>query len=137
MLKKQLADVLHEIMKVNQRIVDTVEYQNLISLCEQDIGILHLVSEHEGISAKEISSLRGVPKTTIVSAVDRLVKRGYLQKEVDRKDKRRHCLTLTKLGERANYEHEDYEEKILNYLINQWSEEDRKILADLLARRRR
>lgn len=135
MLKKQLEDILHDIVKLNQRIVDTGDYKNLVTLCEQDISIIHLVGKNENITAKDISEILHAPKTTIVSAVDRLCKKNYLVKESDPKDRRRMCLSLTDIGKKANDEHNTYEEQILNFLVNQFEKEDQEALSKILARR--
>lgn len=137
MLKKQLEEILHDIVKLNQKIMDTCDYSNLISLCEQDISIIHLVGENENISAKDISEILHAPKTTIVSAVDRLCRKKYLTKESDPKDRRRMCLSLTDLGQKANGEHNTYEEQILEFLVNQFEKEDQEELSKILERRKR
>lgn len=137
MLRNELEELLHEIIKLNQKIIDTGKYKNLISLCEQDISILHLISNNREINAKEISDILLAPKTTIVSAVDRLSKRGYIIKTPDNFDKRRINLALSDLGKHAVWEHDTYEEQLIEYLINKWDESDQQELASIISRRKK
>jgi len=137
MLEKEIEELIHEIVKINQMIVDTGDYSNLVSLCEQDISIISIVASNKNITAKDISLVLHTPKTTIVSAVDRLTQKGYLVKEKDPNDGRRSLLNLTKLGEKANKEHLDYENKIIDFLVNCFDEDDQEILSTILARRRK
>ena len=44
-----------------------------------------------------------MPKTTVVTAVSRLVKRGYIRRIQNVNDAREQLLLLTDLGEKANH----------------------------------
>ena len=47
------------------------------------------------------------------------------------------CLSLTDLGQKANGEHNTYEEQILEFLVNQFEKEDQEELSKILERRKR
>ena len=136
-LNNELIELLHEIVKLNQKIVDTGNYQNLVTLCELDIRIIHFVAERENVAIKDIYSAMKLPKTTVVSAVERLTRKGYLDKRPDEEDRRRQNVFLTELGKNANYEHEAYEEKFINFILNQWDCEGQSDLYRLLQRRKK
>lgn len=42
-------------------------------LCKQDITIISMISNDDKLTAKAISEKLGIPKTTVVTAVQRLV----------------------------------------------------------------
>lgn len=77
-----------------------------------------------------------VPKTTIVTAVSRLVKRGYIIRIQNENDRREQFLSLTEKGKKANNEHIGYETVFLEYMVNRWSEDDQAELVRLLKRRK-
>lgn len=108
------------------------EYSNLITLCDRDITILSCIKSKEDITAREISLLLSVPKTTIVSAVSRLDSRGYLIKVENEKDKREKFLRLTEKGIKTNNEHENYENIILDSLAGLWKQPNKEKLIELL-----
>ncbi|HKM34534.1 MAG TPA: MarR family transcriptional regulator [Lachnospiraceae bacterium] len=134
--RTQLSELMHEIMKKSKDIVENGDYSNLLSLCEQDITILVLLTSQENLTAKEISNHLKAPKTTIVTAVSRLVKRGYLKRVQNENDRREMNLQLTEKGVRLNREHDEYETLFLDSLVNRWSKDDQKELARLLANRK-
>lgn len=135
-LKQQFSELMHEIIKKNKEIVNEGDYSNLLSLCEQDITILAMISKRNDITAKEISDHLETPKSTTVTAVSRLVKRGYIERIQNEKDKREMFLRLTDKGIKANREHIEFEDIFLESLVSRWSETDQKELTELLRKRR-
>lgn len=135
-LKQQFSELMHEIIRKNKEIVNEGDYSNLLSLCEQDITILAMISKRNDITAKEISKQLETPKSTIVTAVSRLVKRGYIERIQNENDKREMLLKLTDKGIKANCEHIEYEDIFLESLVSRWSETDQNKLAELLKKRR-
>lgn len=135
-LKIQLSELLHEIIKKNKEIIDQGSYSNLLSLCEQDITIIAMIHQEEGLTAKEICKKLNAPKTTIVTAVSRLVDRGYMIRIQNPKDKREMLLQLTSKGMEAHHEHIEFENLFLDYLVGRWTEKDQQELTQILKRRR-
>ena len=135
-LKSELSKLMHELIQMNQDIMEQGDYSNLLRLCKQDITILALLDQKQDITAKEISQLLTVPKTTIVSAVTRLVKRGYIERSQNEVDRREMILKLTAKGRMANQEHYDYEYAIIEALTCRWEQSDHPLLVELLMRRK-
>lgn len=131
-LKKEFSILMHEIIIKSRKMVENGEYSNLITLCDRDITILSCIKSKEDITAREISLLLSVPKTTIVSAVSRLDSRGYLIKVENEKDKREKFLRLTEKGIKTNNEHENYENIILDSLAGLWKQPNKEKLIELL-----
>lgn len=134
-LTVQLTELLHEIIINNKEIIRGGKFKNLISLCERDITILALISNNRNLTARSISIMLDVPKTTVVTAVARLEARGFLVRRQNADDRREMFLIPTAKGKQANREHEEYEQKFVDYLISRWSETDQKNLLTLLKAR--
>jgi len=49
----------------------------------------------KNISAKEIADILGFDKVTISDIVNRLIKKGYITKKIDEKDRRRNVLRIS------------------------------------------
>lgn len=133
-LEIYLKKLMHHLAEINQEIFSTDDYSDFLSLCNNDISIIALLDEYPGETAKQISVRLSLPKTTVVSAVSRLVKRGYLKREQNPKDGREQLLMLTDLGKRVNKEHHQYEAYFLEALMNLFREEDFDALADIFER---
>ena len=133
-LETYLKKLMHNFAAINQEIFLSGDYKDFLSLCNNDISIIALLDEHPGETAKHISESLNLPKTTVVSAVSRLVKRGYIKREQNSRDGREQLLMLTDLGEQVNKEHNQYEKYFLEGFMNLFREEDYEALADIFER---
>lgn len=133
-LEVYLKILMHDLAEINQEIFSSEDYNDFLSLCNNDISILALLKEYPGETAKQLSVRLRLPKTTVVTAVSRLVKRGYIKREQNPQDGREQLLVLTKSGEKVNMEHEQYEKHFLENFMNLFREEDYETLADILER---
>jgi DNA-binding MarR family transcriptional regulator len=64
-----------------------------------DFQTLHFVGGNPGCAGLELASFLGVAPTTAQSIIDRLVKRGYIEKLRSAEDRRAVALSLTESGE--------------------------------------
>lgn len=135
-LEAYLVKLIHEMAEINQEIFSSGEYKEFLSLCNNDISILALLEDYPGETAKQISVRLSLPKTTVVTAVSRLVKRGYLKREQNSQDGREQLLMLTDFGKKVNKEHKQYEKYFLEGFMNLFREEDYEALADIFERSR-
>lgn len=68
-------------------------------LNELDKAALLYIAEHAGCGPTDVARFLAVPTTTLSSATDRLVKRGFLKRERIETDRRAVALTLSAAGE--------------------------------------
>ncbi len=59
---------------------------------------LRVLWEEDGLSQRELSRRIGMMEPTTVSAIDTMEKRGFVVRQVDKKDKRRRLVQLTPKG---------------------------------------
>lgn len=135
-LETYLMKLMHQMAEINQQIFSSGEYKDFLSLCNNDISIIAQLAAQPGGTAKQISVSLELPKTTVVTAVSRLVKRGYIEREQNPQDGREQLLMLTDLGKQVNEEHHQYEKYFLKGLVQLFREEDYDTLADILERSR-
>lgn len=137
-LISEFSRLMHELVHKNAELQKSGEFAPFFSVCAQDITILALIGEEEKLTARQISRILSLPKTTIVTAAARLARRGYLQRERNEADRREFFLTLTDKGEEINRAHERYEKTFLEALCGMWGEEYfPELLEALLCRRNR
>jgi DNA-binding MarR family transcriptional regulator len=136
-LKKQLNELMHDIIWSEKKILKDKKHLHFIKLCEQDITIISMISNEGKLTAKEISRKLKTPKTTIVTAVQRLVERGYVLQIRNELDKRENNLKLSDKGKMINQEHLEYEDNLLEFLVSKWTKEQQKQLFYLLKNRRK
>lgn len=67
-------------------------------LAELDKAVLLYVADHAGCGPTDVARFLDVPTTTLSSATDRLVKRGFLKRERIEADRRAVALSLSEAG---------------------------------------
>jgi DNA-binding MarR family transcriptional regulator len=77
-----------------------------------EMGVLRVISENPGAMLYEIAQNLNTPKSTLTSVVDRLEKRGYVNRVISSKDRRSFELLLTRKGRSAQQQHIESEELI-------------------------
>jgi DNA-binding MarR family transcriptional regulator len=65
------------------------------------IGVLRTVAHRQPVSQREVSDQLDIDPSDTVAAVDILERAGFVTRERDPKDRRRHALTVTTDGQRA------------------------------------
>lgn len=135
-LESYLEKLIHHLSEINQEIFSSGDYKDFLSLCNNDISIIALLDKHPGTTAKQISIKLNLSKTTVITAVSRLVKRGYIIKEKNLEDGREQLLKLTDLGEGVNKKHKQYEKYFIEEFMNLFREEDYEALKGILERSR-
>ncbi|HEX6957980.1 MAG TPA: MarR family transcriptional regulator [Ferrovibrio sp.] len=97
-------------------------------------GVLAIIAANPGLKQIELGGALGVDRSTIVAAVDKLEKRGLVERRSVPHDRRAHALNLTGEGQRIYRKAlgliERHEEKITDGL----SAEERAMLLALLAK---
>ncbi len=129
---KVLLGAIHKMAEANEKIFEDQRFEYFSQLCTTEISIIEYVSTREKATAKKISIDLDVSKTTIVSAVSRLERRGFIIKQQNEEDKREQLLFLTDKGQKANEEHHLYEKLSIQCIKNLFRKEDYSLLIELL-----
>lgn len=102
-------------------------------ISEIDMTIIAMVNSYPDVVLREISKSFNIPASTLTSAVDRLEKKGYLNRKISSRDRRSYGLELTDKGKEMYDLHEFQEFKFVNRLLNALdSEEERAAFMDAL-----
>jgi DNA-binding MarR family transcriptional regulator len=68
-------------------------------LVPRQFFVLNLICQHQGESQQAIAGSIGVAKSQMVSVVDELEAKGYIERRANPEDRRQHALFVTKKGE--------------------------------------
>jgi len=105
-------------------------YKNKFALSINEWRIMAVLGEYPGASADEVSVKVQTEKSIISRALQKLLKRQLVDREVDQTDRRRQNLKLTKTGYEVYQQNVplsyDYENKLLECLS---SEEQQQLYA--------
>jgi DNA-binding MarR family transcriptional regulator len=81
---------------------------------------------------KEITLLIGKDKSTVTALVNKLSKRGYVQKEKGLEDKRVTCVNVTEKGEEIKHKFSEISSEVYNVAYKDFTEEEKETLLRLL-----
>lgn len=104
---------LHKYLKIKLEDID---------LKKGEVHFLHYICENKSVKQNTLSKCFNVDKSTTTRKVKKLIKQGYITREVDQKDHRKYLLYPTKKGE-----------DLSNYIcdvFNSWNNEITKNLTE-------
>lgn len=115
--------------EVNKFVLKTLKKEGIGT---SDFDIIHVVRKHNGITQKEISDILGIDKGQLVRSINRLIKRGYILKKVNPKDKRSSLIYPTLKAEEIKISKVEVENLYYDYLFSFLTEEEKESLLILI-----
>lgn len=97
-------------------------------------GVLAIVQANAGLKQIELGAALGVDRSTIVAAVDKLERRGLVERRPVANDRRAHALILTAEGQRVYRKALTLIERHEAKIAGELSPSERATLLDLLGR---
>jgi len=131
----KLNTILHKIVFASQVSDMPIFKGSVKDLNEAELTILSVVNGKPDIVLKEISTMFKMPPSTLTSAIDRLEKKGYLNRVISRRDRRSYGLELTQKGRDIVEQHVvDERDSLAAILAHLDSEEEKTQFVALLSK---
>ena len=130
-----LEQELNELLVQAYRSIEQIEEQMLqasehLNLTISEIHLLEAVGERrqdtEGKTIGEISECLGISPPSVTAAINKLVKKGYVEKKKSTVDGRLVHVTLTKEGHRANTAHRYFHTRMVRSVTSSLSREEQE-----------
>jgi len=134
-----MAEKNQDILKVNELLVSVyddigmIESASLKAGAFSDISIteihtLEAIGIKEERSMSEIAERLEITVGTLTTAIDRLIKKGYVERNRSESDRRIVNITLTKKGKLAYRMHERFHYLMVKNVISDFSDEEVSVL---------
>lgn len=123
---KELQYLWHELIKIGQNNELNSSFPNFQELSTTEIGIIQIVSLNPEVILGEICAALDLPKSTLTNTVNRLEKRGYLNRTISKRDMRSYGLSLTEKGKLAQKEHLEYEALVFGGILHALNTEEER-----------
>ncbi|MGB8955775.1 MAG: MarR family transcriptional regulator, partial [Tumebacillaceae bacterium] len=94
--------------------------------------ILFQLYQHDSLTMQELSKKIDRDKSTVTVLVDKLVKRGYVEKGKDRQDARVFRLTLTDQGRSLRAIFEEISDSLIAEIYKNFTSEEKQQIMQLL-----
>jgi DNA-binding MarR family transcriptional regulator len=110
------------------------ERLKVLDLAPADAGILRLLRVAAGLSQQELATKLKIHPSRLVAILDKLEKRGFVERRANPEDRRLYSLHLTKAGEEGLSAIRKVAQEHQEALLSTLSGEEREVLGTLLAR---
>lgn len=125
--------VWHELTFSLQKISEELWKDKLAGISTIEISILSIIERKPNVILKEITERLGIPGSTLTSAIDRLEKRGLLNRIISERDRRSYGLELTEKGKIVQEEHRESERILWKKVLGSYeTAEERRDFTRLL-----
>lgn len=98
----------HRIVRLNEQF-DEKAFHRLKNLSKIEISVLSLLCENPQIIMRDISEQLQVSKSTMTGVVDKLENLEFVQRVINKRDRRSYALEVTEEGKLAQKEHLKWE----------------------------
>ncbi|MFL0248624.1 MarR family winged helix-turn-helix transcriptional regulator [Candidatus Clostridium stratigraminis] len=120
-----LVDIFNDILTIEQNALNEGEFKDL-SITE--IHTIEAISMYEARSMSEVAADLRITVGTLTTAINNLVKKGYVERKRIEEDRRVVLIKLTKRGKLAYRIHEKFHKDMVKETIEGLGEDEEKVL---------
>ncbi len=129
---KRFDELYHLFLRKNIALKSDVpdELRNLSLI---DISVVNIVSANPDIIIREIAQILNIPNSTLTSSLNRLEKKGILNRIINNRDRRSFGIELTDEGKKIQQIHLKFEQAYFESILAKLDTHDERVLLlDLL-----
>lgn len=125
-LNKLLVDTYRSILKVEE---STIKNSKTLDLSISEMHMLEAIAKHEnGVTISDIAQELDITLPSVTVAVNKLQKKGYVEKLKSADDARKVNIALTRLGKKVNAAHQYFHEQMTKDISKAFSKEEKSVL---------
>jgi len=130
-LNEVLTDTYRGILRYEEQLIAR---QKALKLTIGEIHTLEVIGKavSSGITISQIANALDLTAATVVVSVNRLEKKGFVEKRRDTKDRRHVFVTLTKRGLVVDRLHKRFHQHLVDELIKGFDCEEKRVLLDVM-----
>ncbi|MFU0824491.1 MarR family winged helix-turn-helix transcriptional regulator [Clostridium sp.] len=130
-LNELLVDTFNEILTIEQT---ALKSGKLNDLSVTEIHTIEAIGMYTARTMSEVAADLGITVGTLTTAINNLVKKGYVERQKDEKDRRVVKIVLTRTGKLAYRVHEKFHSDMIKATIEGLSEDEEQVLARALGK---
>ena len=124
-----LVELFKDITNIEEKAVITPEFMDITN---NDMHIIEAIGRTKERNMSGIAKTLCVTVGTLTIAINNLVKKGYVHRTRSEKDRRVVLISLTEKGRKAYDHHKKFHEQMIHSMLNEFSEEEMKVLVKAL-----
>lgn len=130
-LNELLVDTFNDILTIEQI---ALKAGRLNDLSVTEIHTINAIGMYVPRTMSEVASDLGITVGTLTTAINNLVKKGYVERRRNEADRRVVKVTLTRCGKLAYRVHEHFHAEMIKATIDGLTEDEEKVLAAALTK---
>lgn len=124
-----LTGLFQDIMSIEEKAIITEEFKDITN---NDMHILEAIGLSSPQSMSAVAKKLSITVGTLTTAINSLVKKGYVHRVRSEEDRRVVLISLTAKGEHAYRHHESFHREMINATLKGLSREETKVLVQAL-----
>lgn len=120
-----LVETFHTILKFEE---EAIKMTDKIDLSMSEIHLLESIGKQDGRTVSDIAEDLDITLPSVTIAAKKLIKKKYVVKHKNEKDKRSVSLHLTESGEKINRIHSYFHYRLTKAVVNELTEEERLVM---------
>lgn len=116
-----LVDLFNDIMKLEAKEVITSEFKDITN---NDMHIIDVIGVKAARNMSSIAKDLKITVGTLTTAINSLVKKGYVCRKRGEKDRRVVFISLSEKGKKAYYHHEKFHQQMISHMLEQLTDEE-------------
>lgn len=124
-----LVNLFNEIMDIEQNALKTSEFKNI---SVNDMHIIAAIGLHSAKNMTTVAKALSVTVGTLTTAVNSLVKKGYVQRVRSEDDRRVVLISLSETGEKVFLHHKAFHDKMAIGVLNGLNAQEAEVLTKAL-----
>ena len=129
-----LTSLFNGIMSIEEKAIITEEFKDISN---NDMHIIEAIGIGEPKSMSTVAKRLSVTVGTLTTAINNLVKKGYVSRVRSDEDRRVVLISLTSKGQRAYSHHEKFHHEMIEATLQDLSEQETKVLVHALTNLRK
>lgn len=127
--------IIHLLHRASQRASEIFAQETRdFDLTARQYAVITTVAQHEGLSQTDLVRLTGIDRSTLADVVQRLLKRGVIQRERTTQDGRTYAVSLSAEGRELLNSIKPYARRADRLVLSCLGDEDGKMAAQVLYR---
>lgn len=125
-MAEKLGRILENVIITEEKSLQKGYFSNL-SIAE--MHTLDAIGPYESRTMSETAAILGITTGTLTVSVDRLVKKGYIDRKRDEKDRRIVRVSLTRRGKLASRMHGKFHYVLARHVLEPYTKEEQELLS--------
>lgn len=128
-LNELLVGLFHNIMQIEEKAIRSGSHSKMTA---NDMHVIEAIGLEGCKNMSAVSKSLGVTMGTLTTAVNALVKKGYVERVRSEEDRRVVLVSLSQRGKEAYRRHEKFHQEMISQVIADLNSEEQKVLQKAL-----